>query len=137
MTLSDIIRVVGDDNVLFQNLDHDSVGCKVEGNVGRFTFRTDPKHIRERAVGEPSHVGLVVWLPRDKMPADLAAPAPPTKAEAALAALLAAADDVCRLNVDRGVALGRAPGTDEDFQNALLALFDTLTAARAEVAAGR
>ena len=31
---------------------------------------------------------------------------------------------VCRLNVDRGVAFGGGPGTDETFQDALLDLYD-------------
>ena len=32
------------------------------------TFDTDPRHIMERVAGKGSHVPLVVWLPRERLP---------------------------------------------------------------------
>ena len=71
MKLSELIEHVGDDNIGFQNLDHDTAEAEMSGGVGRITFRTDPQHVKERAFGEASHVALVLWIPKDKLPEDM------------------------------------------------------------------
>lgn len=68
MKLSELIEHVGDDNIVFQNLDSDADGCEIKKGVGRFTFRTDPAHVKERVTGNPSHVAFVVWIPRERLP---------------------------------------------------------------------
>lgn len=58
-----------------------------------------------------------------------ACPANPLAAAAALPSILDAAARVCALNVDRGIATGLVPGSDEDFQNAVMDLFDAVQTA--------
>ena len=73
MKLSELIEHVGDDNIGFQNLDHDALEIQMHGGDGKITFATDPKHVKERALGEASHVALVLWIPKDKLPEDMEA----------------------------------------------------------------
>lgn len=75
MKLSELIAIVGDDNVKFQNLDVDLVAADLEGAHGTITFATDPKKVQERAlrafVDKPtSDLALIVWIPKDKIPDD-------------------------------------------------------------------
>lgn len=64
-TLSEIIAAVGDDKVLFQNIDTDASNFQLKGHTGVITFNTAPEHVTSRALGKASHIGLVVWIPRD------------------------------------------------------------------------
>ncbi|MEM6286616.1 MAG: hypothetical protein AAF845_05625 [Bacteroidota bacterium] len=77
MTISDLIQQVGDDNIGVQNLDDDATACNLNGDVGSFTFNTDPKFVRERVPGQtPQHMGLVLWMPAERVRSIEALPAP-------------------------------------------------------------
>lgn len=69
MKLSELIQHVGDEHVQIQNLDNSLIKAKTAATDGEITFATDKSKVIERAVGKkPSHVGLVVWLPRERLP---------------------------------------------------------------------
>lgn len=69
MKLSELIQHVGDEHVQLQNLDESLIKARTATNDGEITFATDKSKVIERAVGrKTSHIGLVVWLPRDRLP---------------------------------------------------------------------
>lgn len=74
MKLSELIAFVGDDNVEFQNLGANIVNAVATKDRGdKITFMGPPGHGIDAALGASSgikskYVGLVVWLPREKLP---------------------------------------------------------------------
>ena len=69
MKLSELIQHVGDEHVQIQNLDQSCVSAKAGKRDGEFTFATDREKVIERAMGKKvSHIGLVVWVPVDRLP---------------------------------------------------------------------
>jgi hypothetical protein len=69
MKLSELIQLVGDEHVQLQNIDESLIKARAGTHDGEITFATDKAKVIERAVGrKPSHVGLVVWLPRERLP---------------------------------------------------------------------
>lgn len=67
MKLSELIALVGDDDVKIQPLDLDLKEVRIAGSVGKMTFNTDPQHVYDSLSGSPEWQGLVVWLPRTKV----------------------------------------------------------------------
>lgn len=63
MKLSEIIAEIGDENVSLQVLDLCTVSIKDEGAVKHVTFGTT----EEITPDSTSAVGLIVWVPRDKL----------------------------------------------------------------------
>lgn len=72
MKLSELILHVGDRNVMVQRLDTSLVSSKTNRKgVTQITFATDQIHTNDLMYGPPSKVGLVVWLPAERMPASM------------------------------------------------------------------
>lgn len=72
MKLSELIQHVGDENVLLQNLEHDMT--KVSGPYITFgTSRQNAEDLKYSGITgvKPRKIGIVVWIPRDLMPAEL------------------------------------------------------------------
>jgi hypothetical protein len=69
MKLSELIQHVGDEHIELQNIDSSLVKAKTCKQDGEITFATDKSKVIDRAIGnKPKHVGLIVWLPRERLP---------------------------------------------------------------------
>lgn len=70
MALTELLSKVGDGNVQFQNLRQciSSIESRKDGSVA-VTFHTAPDKINptDEVMGRPEWVGLVVWLPQDRV----------------------------------------------------------------------
>jgi hypothetical protein len=74
MKMSELILAVGDDNVIFQNLLNDARSIDKTKDGTKITFYTDAIQADELLNGgQTKKIGLVVWLPRDKVNAAVAA----------------------------------------------------------------
>lgn len=74
MKMSELILAVGDDNVVFQNLLNDAQTIDKTKHGTKITFYTDAIQAEEMLNGgETKKIGLVVWLPRDKVNAAVTA----------------------------------------------------------------
>jgi hypothetical protein len=78
MKMSELILAVGDDNVKFQNLLNDAASIDKTKHGTKITFYTNCIQAEEIALngGSPDktkNMGLVLWLPRDKVNAAIAA----------------------------------------------------------------
>lgn len=78
MKMSELILAVGDDNVKFQNLLSDATSIDKTKQGTKITFYTDGVSAEEIALNGGSasktkNMGLVLWLPRDKVEAAVAA----------------------------------------------------------------
>lgn len=72
MKLSELILHVGDEHVGLQNLDNSLIRAQAKTRDGEITFATDRRHVMQRAFDQPvTHVGLIVWLPVEKLPENL------------------------------------------------------------------
>ena len=72
MTLSELIAADGDDNVIYQALATDSTLVRKKRErgqqVGEVIFNTDPRRADDLMLDNPSHNGIVVWLPIERLP---------------------------------------------------------------------
>jgi len=74
MKMSDLILAVGDDNVKFQNLMNDAQNVSLSKGATRISFLTDAVTPGDFMPGvKGGNMGLVIWLPRDKVEAAIAA----------------------------------------------------------------
>lgn len=72
MKLSELIEHVGNDHVQIQDLAQSLVSAKAKTNDGEITFATDHSKVVQLSTGQkPDHVGIVVWLPRNRLPEHL------------------------------------------------------------------
>lgn len=76
MKLSEMILHVGDENVTIQNLASDMTQFTSGKKDSKITFCTSKENgqqlARHAATGKkPDMIGLVVWLPRNKLPEEL------------------------------------------------------------------
>lgn len=72
MKLSELIQHVGDEAVQLQNLEASLIRAQMKTSDGEITFATDREKVGALAgIGEKTHLGLVVWLPIDKLPENL------------------------------------------------------------------
>lgn len=67
MKLSELILAIGDENVTIQNLLNDAHEIHKTKRGTKIIFYTDAIQAEELLSGEPSKVGLVIWLPRDRV----------------------------------------------------------------------
>jgi hypothetical protein len=75
MKMSELILAVGDENVQFQNLLNDARSIDKTKDGTKITFYTNAIHAEELLNGgKTKNIGLVLWLPRDRVDAALAAP---------------------------------------------------------------
>ncbi len=68
MKLSELIQHVGDENVELQNLEVSMLGFEKRGLNTEITFGTTAVSAEELMIGKPPLLGLVIWIPRDKLP---------------------------------------------------------------------
>ena len=68
MTLSELIEHVGNENVEFQRLDQGDLNMSLGKRDGQVTFHTGIDKVSDLMAGSKRFVGLVVWLPSDRMP---------------------------------------------------------------------
>ena len=75
MKMSELILAVGDDNVVFQNLLNDAQSIDKTKHGTKITFYTDAIQAEELMFGDKKtkKMGLVLWLPRDRVEAAVAA----------------------------------------------------------------
>jgi hypothetical protein len=77
MKMSELILAIGDENVIFQNLDRDAETIDKTKRGMKVVFYTgaiDEADLLSMIGGEKSKkIGLVLWLPRDKVEAAIAA----------------------------------------------------------------
>lgn len=76
MKISELIAKIGDEHVKVQTLAENMTCGSITRNGGKITFATSAEFVSEmnRAAilgGKPSHVGLVVWLPRERLPEEM------------------------------------------------------------------
>jgi hypothetical protein len=73
MKMSELILAVGDDHVVFQNLDRDAHTIDKTKHGTKISFYTDAIQAEEfLGDGKSKKIGLVVWLPRDRVDAAIA-----------------------------------------------------------------
>lgn len=73
MKVSELILAVGDENVVFQNLDRDAQTIDKTKYGTKISFYTDAIQAEELlGAGKPEKIGLVVWLPRLRVEAAIA-----------------------------------------------------------------
>jgi hypothetical protein len=71
--MSELILAVGDENVVFQNLLNDAQTVEKTKHGTKITFYTDSIHAEELLNGGATKkIGLVLWLPRDRVDAAVA-----------------------------------------------------------------
>lgn len=74
MKMSELILAVGDENVSFQNLLNDAQSIDKTKAGTKITFYTDAIQAEELLLGgKTKKLGLVLWLPRDRVDAAIAA----------------------------------------------------------------
>jgi hypothetical protein len=74
MKMSELILAVGDENVVFQNLLNDAHTIDKTKAGTKITFYTDAIQAEELLNdGQTKKIGLVLWLPRDRVDAAVAA----------------------------------------------------------------
>jgi|HubBroStandDraft_6_1064221.scaffolds.fasta_scaffold00050_76 hypothetical protein len=72
--MSELIAAVGDENVRFQNLDQDAHTVDKTKHGTKISFYTDAIQAEELlGGGKTEKIGLVLWLPRDRVDAAIAA----------------------------------------------------------------
>lgn len=75
MKMSELILAVGDENVIFQNLSNDAHSVDKTKHGTKITFYTNAIQAEELLLGDgkTKKLGLVLWLPRDRVEAAVAA----------------------------------------------------------------
>jgi hypothetical protein len=74
MKMSELILAVGDENVVFQNLLNDAETIDKTKRGTKVTFYTNAIQAEELMDGgETKKIGLVLWLPRDRVAAAIEA----------------------------------------------------------------
>jgi hypothetical protein len=72
MSITELMQHVGDENVQLQNLESSLIRAQMKKDDGEITFATDRDKVGALAgIGQKTHLGLVVWLPIDKLPENL------------------------------------------------------------------
>lgn len=68
MTAREILTAVGDENVSFQNLQQAFTGAKLrKGGLTEVSFMTDAVTPTEIMRGTNKLVGMIIWMPKDKV----------------------------------------------------------------------
>lgn len=69
MTLSELIKHVGDDHVTFQPLASSMINANITKRGGVISFATDRSIVMDMAMEGPQKLtGLIVWLPTERLP---------------------------------------------------------------------
>ena len=68
MSIIELLQHVGAENVQLQNLADSLVRADLKKHDGEITFATDRSIVHDMAINRCDKVGLILWLPKDKMP---------------------------------------------------------------------
>lgn len=69
MGITELITAVGDENIEFQNIQQNLDSAEIVRGNGKVTFVTAPDKVVDLfAKNESKFVGLVLWLPRERIP---------------------------------------------------------------------
>lgn len=69
MKLSELIAHVGDENIKVQRVDQFvKADYRKKSNLTEITFETDAITVDELMRGNAKMHGLIIWLPKDKLP---------------------------------------------------------------------
>jgi hypothetical protein len=72
MKLSELIQYIGDDHVELQTMARSLVRASIKKKDGEVTFAADREKVAAMCgVGKPTHMGLVLWLPIDRLPEEI------------------------------------------------------------------
>jgi hypothetical protein len=70
MSIIELLQHVGAKNITLQNLADSLVRAKMKKHDGEITFATDRSVVHDMALGRCDKVGLILWIPKDKMPGE-------------------------------------------------------------------
>ena len=68
MDIIELLQHVGAENIQLQNLDDSLVRADLKKHDGEITFATDRGLVHAMALNRCDKVGLILWLPKDRMP---------------------------------------------------------------------
>ena len=68
MSIIELLQHVGAENVQLQNLANSLVRVDLKKHGGEITFATDRCIVHDMVLNRCDKVGLILWLPKDKMP---------------------------------------------------------------------
>lgn len=71
MTASQLIEKVGVENIGVQYLDQCLIEAKAKGAKGEIRFGTPAANVVDLLKEKPGRIGLIVWMPRDRVEATL------------------------------------------------------------------
>jgi hypothetical protein len=68
ITLSELIKHVGDEHIIWQRLDESILNAQQRKHHVAVTFATDQLTMNEVATGQYRKRALVIWLPVERLP---------------------------------------------------------------------
>lgn len=68
MSIIELLQHVGAENISLQNLADSLVKAEMKKHDGEITFATDRSIVHDMALNRCDKVGLILWIPKDKMP---------------------------------------------------------------------
>jgi hypothetical protein len=68
MSITELLQHVGAENVQLQNLADSLVKAQLKKNDGEITFATDRNTVQDMVLNRCDKVGLILWIPKDKLP---------------------------------------------------------------------
>jgi hypothetical protein len=68
MSITELLQHVGDENIQLQNLADSLVKAQLKKNDGEITFATDRDIVQDMALNRCDKIGLILWIPKDKLP---------------------------------------------------------------------
>lgn len=68
MSIIELLQHVGAENISLQNLADSLVKADLKKHDGEITFATDRSIVHDMALNRCDKVGLILWIPKDKMP---------------------------------------------------------------------
>ena len=68
MSIIELLEHVGAENVELQNLSDSFVRAQVLERDGEITFATDRSTVMSMILGECDKAGLIVWIPKSRLP---------------------------------------------------------------------
>ena len=72
MKLSELIQHIGADNVEIQTISSSLIRANLKAKDGEVTFATDREKVSAICgVGKQTHMGLILWLPIDRLPEEM------------------------------------------------------------------
>jgi len=63
--LQDLIACCEESEIMTQKLGENITELNIRTGNGEITFLTSPEFIKDRILGKPKNIGIVIWLPAD------------------------------------------------------------------------